>query len=342
MNKKAMQYLLSAAGVMLMSWCLGQQTPSYSQQVVNPFLVNPASAGEYGTMRAFLNVRNQWVQIPGSPLTQTLTLDAPLPKERLAVGLKVVNDKIHFLGTTNIKASVGYVLQIKEFQTLRFGMGIGVAQSRILKDDFIAESPEEIQAIVGNTSSLIPGADVGVRYLHKNWAFGLSALNLLAGRGVFASDVGGDELAVLQVSEFLFQGSKLVELPKGNALEPLVMVKTAEGLGVSVEGGLSFYYHNMVQIFAGTRNANNLIATLGVWANDAYYVGYTFELGGISNNKTPWNTHEVMIGFRLASALKSKIKGFKDVKLFKSGSRKEDKELERLMKENDELKEKEK
>ncbi len=72
----------------------GQLTPFTSQYVLNPLLLNPASAGNRGVLNVAAFYRKQWVGVKGSPETMTLTVDAPFSDDKMGLGLIVVSDKI--------------------------------------------------------------------------------------------------------------------------------------------------------------------------------------------------------------------------------------------------------
>ncbi|MBX2956974.1 MAG: type IX secretion system membrane protein PorP/SprF [Cyclobacteriaceae bacterium] len=51
----------------------GQQDPLYAQYLNNPFVLNPAYAGQSTVLSASLQYRTQWAQFEGNPVTATLT-----------------------------------------------------------------------------------------------------------------------------------------------------------------------------------------------------------------------------------------------------------------------------
>lgn len=50
-----------------------QMTPLKSQYVLNPLVLNPASAGNMGVLNVTAFYRKQWVGVKGAPETMTLT-----------------------------------------------------------------------------------------------------------------------------------------------------------------------------------------------------------------------------------------------------------------------------
>ncbi len=106
-----MRKILLAAFLLagISQWGVAQQDPMYTKYMFNSLVYNPAFAGspEYLSVRALY--RNQWWGLEGGPNTQSFSIHAPL-KERIGVGLSVVNDELGPTGTTN--ASLIYAYRI--------------------------------------------------------------------------------------------------------------------------------------------------------------------------------------------------------------------------------------
>lgn len=77
-----------------------QQTPVLEHYLVNPYLINPATAGLNGN-NVFVDIRNQWQGFVGAPQTQILTLDGALKGDKMGIGLTIKNDKVNVLGSTS-------------------------------------------------------------------------------------------------------------------------------------------------------------------------------------------------------------------------------------------------
>ncbi len=84
-----------------------QQDPMYTKYMFNSLAYNPAVAGspEYLTVRALY--RNQWWGIEGGPVTQSVSVHSPF-KERVGLGLSIVNDKIGATASTNFSGVYAY------------------------------------------------------------------------------------------------------------------------------------------------------------------------------------------------------------------------------------------
>ena len=83
-------------GLMLVSASYGQQLPFYGQYLHNPFVYNPSLTGSSGIPSAFLIHRSQWLDIPGKPVTTSLTLDGPIKEKNIGLGMNLFADKTDF------------------------------------------------------------------------------------------------------------------------------------------------------------------------------------------------------------------------------------------------------
>src|ERR1039458_10269157 len=75
-----------------------QQDAMYTHYMYNTLAINPAYAGSRDALTVTALDRYQWVGFSGAPMTQTLTMHAPIQDQHIGLGLSILNDKI---GPTN-------------------------------------------------------------------------------------------------------------------------------------------------------------------------------------------------------------------------------------------------
>ncbi|HLN21182.1 MAG TPA: PorP/SprF family type IX secretion system membrane protein [Bacteroidales bacterium] len=61
--------------------------PVYSQYLQNGLMINPAYTGTRGALSTFLSYRRQWMNMPGSPVIQSMSLHTPMKNDRVALGV---------------------------------------------------------------------------------------------------------------------------------------------------------------------------------------------------------------------------------------------------------------
>ena len=71
-----------------------QQRPVTSTYMFNGLTLNPAYAGSLNIFSAIVTNRDQWVNIAGAPVYQSLTVHNSFASNRIGVGLLVTNDQV--------------------------------------------------------------------------------------------------------------------------------------------------------------------------------------------------------------------------------------------------------
>jgi type IX secretion system PorP/SprF family membrane protein len=85
-----------------------QQLPLFSQYYYNRFIYNPAFTGVEDQANAFLIHRSQWKDIAGAPVTYALTVDGPVSKNKIGLGLSLFNDQMDIFNRTGLYSSYSY------------------------------------------------------------------------------------------------------------------------------------------------------------------------------------------------------------------------------------------
>src|SRR5258708_32532688 len=93
------------------------QDPAFSQFFASPLTLNPALTGKFnGVLRVAGNYRNQWPSINNAFVTGTISLDAPIMRNRLpdndtwGVGIMAMTDRTAggILNSNFISVSTAY------------------------------------------------------------------------------------------------------------------------------------------------------------------------------------------------------------------------------------------
>jgi len=71
---------------------LAAQDPQLSQYYSTPLYLGPSFAGSTGMTRVGMNVRAQWIQLPGSFITTSLYADKYIDKYKLGTGVSIMYD----------------------------------------------------------------------------------------------------------------------------------------------------------------------------------------------------------------------------------------------------------
>ena len=109
------------------------QDPEFTQFYANPLYLNPAFAGTARCDRFVLNYRNQWPNIPGTYVTESISWDRHVDALRGGVGVLITQDKAGegALTTTNASGMYSYQLNISRSFSIKAGFQATYMQKKV-------------------------------------------------------------------------------------------------------------------------------------------------------------------------------------------------------------------
>jgi len=294
----------------------GQQTPIYSQFFQNPYVYNPAYAGQNGRSVAFLGYRKQWVGIDGAPETSTLSFHTPM-KRNIALGGLVYYDKRSLLKSSTVSLSFTYRAYLNDDQYVSFGLSGGVSMNNIqldnINDPAILSDPALFDLVDNNLS---PNASFGINYHIKRFNFGFSLPSL------FKREVVGIEqfttVELDPIKNYTLMSSYKFPLGNGNLqLEPHFLYRVTETLPNQWEALAVLHFRDLIWIGGSYRQEYGATALFGMNIKEMFSVGYGYEFANTLVNGLPDGTHEIQLKINLG-----KPKEFtKKVKVEEAGNR---------------------
>lgn len=121
---------LVAAGTLFLNTAKAQILPLNAQYFQNRYLVNPSMAGITEGFNINGSFRKQWSNIPGAPITQSVTLDQQVNK--VGWGVNIYNEKSGGIQRTKAVGTFAYHLPLNsEDQKLNFGISFGASQDKL-------------------------------------------------------------------------------------------------------------------------------------------------------------------------------------------------------------------
>ena len=246
--------------VFLAEYCYAQLNPLASQYFQNQYLANPALAGINGGLTLNGALRQQWSNIPGSPVTQALTADYRL-KNKVGLGLNMYNENAGLIQRTRMVGSYAYHLPLTEKQQLHFGVSLGFMNQRLMQEQINGDQGDELVDQFNLRETYIDG-DFGMAYTDDR-------LNVQAAIPNMKSFFGSDDNKVVDKSTFYsavsyrwFFGTGLSSV----TLEPKVVFRGVKGYDHLVDAGTNISMVNNQLIFTGLYHSSKS-ATLGIGLN---------------------------------------------------------------------------
>ena len=126
--------VLITVSIIITTSVKAQLNPLSSQYYTNQYLINPAFAGAGEGLKLNGAYRKLLSNVPGSPLTQNLTVDYGFNK--VGLGLMVNNESAGLQRQTRVVGSYGYHLKLNDNNhQLHFGLSLGFMSQRLENAD---------------------------------------------------------------------------------------------------------------------------------------------------------------------------------------------------------------
>ncbi|MEM6631268.1 MAG: type IX secretion system membrane protein PorP/SprF [Bacteroidota bacterium] len=232
-----MKALILAMLLLISGISYGQQEPIFAQFSTNPFLIQPALAGssEYVELRG--SYRLQWGNLPGSPRSLTASLQGPF-NEKNGGGIFFLDDELGVSKTQRIQLAYAFHIPMaRDSQRLSIGAGFSYSSFQVNTDRIFFQDPSDqaIQGLDENYSAT--DLAFGIHYTDERAYIGISSPNLL--RNELNTGPGSAILNRLYRNLYLLGGYRFAA--NSFEVEPVVLLKSAQGLPLQVEGNLKVH-----------------------------------------------------------------------------------------------------
>ncbi len=299
--------LLADAQVSPGLYSYGQQDPQFSQYMFNQMLFNPAVAGTEPYWITALSFRNQWVNIPGAPISQGLTSQLPVYKISSGMGIAIVNDIAGQQRNTGVTLAYAWHKNFRN-SLLSFGLNGGIVQQNLDGSKLVTPTGNYEGIIDHNDpnlpvtlqSQLLPDAGIGVYYLSEKFSFGASALHVLY--PLLNKQEAGSSAIQYNPNAYVYLAYRQ---PIGNSFElmPNVLYKTDLSESMIDINLMCTFKSNFV--FGASYRSNMalksdaiaLIAGLNI--SEKWKISYSYDITTSALNAVSDGSHEVVLSYRV-------------------------------------------
>lgn len=274
---------------------LGQLTPATNQYVLNPLTINPAYAGTRGVMNIAAFYRNQWVGIPGSPVTLSLALDAPFSEDRIGLGLVIVNDKIGVTKETQFNTNYAYKIKAGD-GILSLGLGAGVLTTNTAWSDLVVLDPGDEFYLIDSRVFVIPNFSFGAYYSDENYFAGFSIPKLLGYKFDFDKN---KYLVKLDMRDYyyLFNTGYLVNLTPKLKFLPSTLVAFSPGDKLLYDVNAHFRFYDLFWTGVSYRSDRSVTGMFQFQVSDQFKFAYSYDFDFNKLRTFSSGSHEVMLRY---------------------------------------------
>lgn len=289
-----------------------QQDHMFSQYMFNMMAMNPAYAGSRDVLSMTALYRNQWGGIEGAPQTTTFTIDMPVNRERIGLGLQLFNDRIGEYNTTGAYASYAFRIKVGSRSTLGLGIqaGAGSFQADLAK---VKTDQGGDPAFSENISKILPNFGSGLYLSNDRFYLGVSVPQLIKNK---LTDYNSGVQRATQRRHVYAMTGFVIRLSPVLKLKPSTLVKYVEGASLGIDGNLNLWIADRIAVggsyrrnqFNSYESALNegknyyqdaIVGIVEVQLSDQLRLGYAYDqmLNKMQTFRLP--SHEIMLRYEL-------------------------------------------
>ena len=267
-----------------------QKEVLYSQYLVNPLSINPATAGSRESFHLTAFFRRKWIGLRNAPVTQSVSMDGAVAQGRIGLGFQALNDRMGLYQATGFYGSVAYHFNLPALAKLSIGIQGGVSVLPFTS----LNSSSGLNQTVGSFGA-------GIYYKSDRFFAGLSAPEL----NKQSVGINGPSFVTRPV---MVQAGTTVEIDDNVVLIPSVLISKSAGRPLGVDLNARLWVNEQIGLGVSyRRNSPGIVQTTYLQALAEYQLTKAIRVGYLFNSKTPENpdaklyfqqsVHELMFRF---------------------------------------------
>lgn len=302
--KKLLKYwligtiLLSALS--FKSYC--QQDPVYTEYLNNLLTIQPAYAGSSGYLNVTGISRAQWIGFAGAPNTNTLTIQGPLRRYNVGLGISIINDKWGPIRQNGLYVDYAYRVKLTFDQYLSFGIKGGFNMYQAFLTDLALNNPNDPVFATDVNLKFLPNFGVGFMWHSDRFFLGASVPKIL--RNSIQSQ--SNENVFREVLHFYGMGGYVFFLNDVFKLKPTLLYRWAERTPSYIDFSGTMIIYDRVWIGATYRLKNSYGMTFQFNVNNQLKFGYSYDLTTFHPTQVNSGTHEFMISYDFVTGRRSR------------------------------------
>jgi type IX secretion system PorP/SprF family membrane protein len=273
----------------------GQLTPVTNQYVLNPLTINPAFAGNRGSLNIAAFYRKQWVGLPGAPETLTFAADAPFFDKKVGLGLIIITDKVGVTRENQILSNYSYKIRIGE-GNLSFGLGVGLITSNTAWSDLVVLDPGDELYLVDSPVFVVPSISFGTYYSNHNYFAGFSIPKFLSyefnyNKNNYSISVDPGQYNYMLSTGYLFDVTEKFKIL------PSTLIIYTPGQNVLFDLNVHVNFLDRFWLGGSYRNSRSVAGLFQFQINPQFKIAYTYDFD-LDQLRTYNNgSHEVMLRY---------------------------------------------
>ena len=291
--------IVSCFLLLVSCFCMAQQDPQYSQYMFNQLAINPAYAGSKEAISTVIDLRKQWVAMPGAPQTGSISMHGQLLNS-LGIGGHLITENIGPTNWTAAYADFAYRFKLKKGR-LSFGLSGGLVNYNINVSKLnYQDAGEPLLNYTGPRTKFDVSA--GFYYYNQSFYIGgstthLNSPNLYNNTSTVSINNVPKNVTLffsLQPHNFLYLG-KGFKISDNLIFNPSIMAKSIQGNQASVDLNANFLLSNRVWLGISLRSGYGVVGLFQIYVTDKFKVGYAYDQGLNKIGVQGQSSHEITL-----------------------------------------------
>jgi type IX secretion system PorP/SprF family membrane protein len=287
--------LLASVFICIAAAAYPQVAPVTDQYMLNPVLINPASAGARGALSVAAFYRKQWAGIKGSPETLTLVADGPFVSGKVGLGVLIATDKIGVTRETSFSTMYSYRIPAGE-NTLSLGLRAGLLGRNARWSDLIVLDPGDELYLVDSKSYVVPDFGFGAHITDDRYFASFSIPRLLGYR--FEPDRNRYSVRVNPGQYYyVFHGGYLFSLAPDVEFLPSALISLSPGDKMLMDLNAHFIFAGRMWAGVSYRTNKSMAGLFQFGVSNQLKVAYSYYLDFGMLGRFSNGSHEVMLRY---------------------------------------------
>ncbi len=303
--KKTLHIILLVLAFAQLGQVRAQQDPMLTQYMSNLLPTNPAYAGSSEYLSATVLSRRQWVGFEGSPNTNLLTVNAPLLRYNMGLGMTLIHDKVGPIQQTLIYVDFAYNIHLTASTKLSFGIKGGANLQQPSLSGLKTIKADDPTFLVSSETRFNPNFGFGLYLYSDRYYVGVSTPKLLKNSFGYDHPIekeeGGEE------RHYFVMGGYVLNLSESWKIRPSVFAKMVNNAPPSIDVSAMAIIKDRFW-FGSTLRIGDGVALISQYQiNRNFRVGYSYDFALSDIRTYNSGTHEVMLSYDLSLRAKKVV-----------------------------------
>ncbi len=281
---------------------LAQQDPMYGQYIFNNSIINPAQAGVQNENQGGILSRRQWLGMDGAPTTNSLFINAKLPKE-MGIAGGIYSDVIGPIKDLTFQIDVASHVQLNDKWT--FSGGIRTMASNLSANISALQTSQigDPNFTTNINTGLYLNMGAGILFYNEKMFIG-GALPRLFSKEIIE---GNTTISRYQNHLFIYGGAN-VKVNEDLTFKPSILFKSVTNAPIQYDLNFIFGYDDVLDVGPMIRSKDAIGFLAGYKITSKIYLGYMFEYPLSDLNILTKQTHELSLRVLWQTKYKKQIK----------------------------------